>query len=36
MSNRDEIIIGTRGSMLALWQAELVQRELMKRNPAWR
>jgi hydroxymethylbilane synthase len=33
LSNRDKIIIGTRGSMLALWQAEFVQRELMKRNP---
>lgn len=33
MSNRDKIIIGTRGSMLALWQAEFVQRELMMRNP---
>jgi hydroxymethylbilane synthase len=33
LSNRDKIIIGTRGSMLALWQAEFVQRELMMRNP---
>jgi hydroxymethylbilane synthase len=33
LSNRDKIIIGTRGSMLALWQAEFVQRELMIRNP---
>ncbi|MGC2423000.1 MAG: hydroxymethylbilane synthase [Nitrospirota bacterium] len=33
MNNRDRIIIGTRGSMLALWQAEFVQRELMMRNP---
>ncbi len=30
---RDKITIGTRGSQLALWQAEFVQRELMLRNP---
>ena len=33
MSKRDKIVIGTRGSQLALWQAEYVQRELMKHNP---
>ncbi|MGA2191771.1 MAG: hydroxymethylbilane synthase [Nitrospirota bacterium] len=33
MKRRDKIVIGTRGSMLALWQAEFVQRELMKTNP---
>ncbi|HLB25404.1 MAG TPA: hydroxymethylbilane synthase, partial [Nitrospirota bacterium] len=33
MSKRDKIVIGTRGSQLALWQAEYVQRELMKSNP---
>lgn len=30
---RNKIVIGTRGSQLALWQAEFVQRELMKTNP---
>lgn len=33
MGNRDRIVIGTRGSMLALWQAEFVQGELMKALP---
>ena len=33
MSTRDKIIIGTRGSMLALWQAEFVQRTLMAACP---
>ncbi len=33
MSKRDKIVIGTRGSQLALWQAEYVQRELMKACP---
>jgi hydroxymethylbilane synthase len=29
---KNKIIIGTRGSKLALWQAEFVKRELMKKN----
>lgn len=33
MGKRDRIVIGTRGSMLALWQAEYVQGELMKALP---
>ena len=33
MADRDKIVIGTRGSMLALWQAEYVQRSLMKQCP---
>jgi len=33
LADRDKIVIGTRGSMLALWQAEYVQRELMKACP---
>ncbi|HEY3346702.1 MAG TPA: hydroxymethylbilane synthase [Nitrospirota bacterium] len=33
MAERDRIVIGTRGSKLALWQAEFVQRELMKACP---
>ncbi len=33
MSKRDKIVIGTRGSQLALWQAEYVQRELIKACP---
>jgi hydroxymethylbilane synthase len=33
LSKRDKIVIGTRGSQLALWQAEYVQRELMKACP---
>jgi hydroxymethylbilane synthase len=30
---KDKIIIGTRGSKLALWQAEWIRSELQKRNP---
>jgi hydroxymethylbilane synthase len=30
---KQEIVIATRGSKLALWQAEFVQAELQKRNP---
>ncbi len=33
MADRKKIVIGTRGSMLALWQAEYVQGELMKACP---
>lgn len=33
MADRNRIVIGTRGSKLALWQAEFVQRELMKACP---
>jgi len=33
LADRDRIVIGTRGSMLALWQAEYVQRALMKACP---
>jgi hydroxymethylbilane synthase len=33
LPKRDKIVIGTRGSQLALWQAEYVQRELMKACP---
>ncbi len=33
MKKRDRIIIGTRGSKLALWQAEWVKSELKKINP---
>jgi hydroxymethylbilane synthase len=33
LAERDRIVIGTRGSKLALWQAEFVQRELMKACP---
>lgn len=33
MAKRDKIVIGTRGSMLALWQAEYVQGELKKALP---
>ena len=33
MADRDKIVIGTRGSMLALWQAEYVQRTLMAACP---
>ncbi|MBI5696075.1 MAG: hydroxymethylbilane synthase [Nitrospirae bacterium] len=33
MSDRNKIVIGTRGSMLALWQAEYVQRTLMTHCP---
>jgi len=29
---KNKIIVGTRGSKLALWQAEFVKRELMKKN----
>jgi hydroxymethylbilane synthase len=29
---KSKIIIGTRGSKLALWQAEFVKRELVKKN----
>lgn len=31
--NKNEIIIGTRGSKLALWQAEWVKSELQRKNP---
>jgi hydroxymethylbilane synthase len=30
---KDKVIIGTRGSKLALWQAEWVKAELQRRNP---
>lgn len=30
---RDKVVIGTRGSKLALWQAEWVKSELMRMNP---
>lgn len=33
MAKRDKIVIGTRGSMLALWQANFVQGELVKACP---
>jgi len=33
LADRNKIVIGTRGSQLALWQAEFVQRELMKLCP---
>jgi len=33
LADRDRIVIGTRGSMLALWQAEFVQRTLMAACP---
>ena len=33
MADRNKIVIGTRGSMLALWQAEFVQRTLMAACP---
>lgn len=31
--NREKVVIGTRGSKLALWQAEWIKSELEKRNP---
>jgi hydroxymethylbilane synthase len=33
LADRNKIVIGTRGSMLALWQAEFVQRTLMAACP---
>jgi hydroxymethylbilane synthase len=33
---KDTIVIGTRGSKLALWQAEWVKSEIEKRNPSLR
>lgn len=30
---KDKIVIGTRGSKLALWQAEWIKSEIQKRNP---
>ncbi len=33
MKKRDRIIIGTRGSKLALWQAEWIRSELKRMNP---
>ena len=34
MSDRSTIVIGTRGSELALWQTKWVQQELAKRHPS--
>lgn len=34
MSDRSTIIIGTRGSELALWQSRWVERELQRRDPS--
>ena len=36
MNERPTIIIGTRGSELALWQSRWVERELKNRNPLLR
>jgi hydroxymethylbilane synthase len=35
MMTRNKVVIGTRASKLALWQAEWVKAELERLNPDW-